>query len=196
MLGDSSRSNSRLASSTSPAASLTEAEQPVQALRRIPLPPVGLEILNNSSLAQHGLRAFERSTRDVDHRALEVRERKFRVELKRARQGIQALRAPGGVRETKMVAPGRWLEAHRAVGFVLRFCRTAGTHEQECQGRARFGDIPIDLDRPAGVSDRTCQQRRVGMIAGARQLVGEEACVGEPDVRDAYPSSIEIACLK
>src|SRR4029079_1349161 len=51
-----------------------EAEQPMQAFRRVALLQVCLTVLDDRPLAQDRFRAVERSARDMDHRRFEVSE--------------------------------------------------------------------------------------------------------------------------
>ena len=60
-----------------------EAEQPVQAERRISAAPADLPILHRGALSQHGFRFVQVTARHVDHRHLKVREGEIGVERER-----------------------------------------------------------------------------------------------------------------
>ena len=91
-----------------------EAEQPVQALRRIALLQVRLAILDDRAFAQRGLGAIEHSRA----RCAPSPPRSARTEnpgtARRPRHRLQPFVAPGGVREPELVAPVARFERHRA----------------------------------------------------------------------------------
>ena len=150
--------------------------------RRIALFQVRLAVLDDGALAQRRFGAVERAARDVHHRRLEVRERKIRIQLHRPAQRLQPLVAPRGVRQPELVAPVARLERHGAARGGQRLDRAAGADEDKGQRRVRFGEVALELDRPADVIDGTGEQRHVGLVAGARHLVLKEPRVAEADV--------------
>ena len=112
--GTISRSNSSSASVGVASCQPDDAEQPVQAPRRIALLHVCLAILDDGAFAKRGLGAVEHPARDMHHRRLEVRERKIRIQLHRPAHRLEALVAPGRVRQAELVAPVARLERHGA----------------------------------------------------------------------------------
>ena len=86
------------------------------------------------------------------------------------------------MRQAELVAPVARLERHGAARGGQRLDGTAGADEQEGERGVRFGQIALELDRPAHVIDRAREQRPVGLIARARHLVLEEPRVAEAHV--------------
>ena len=151
-------------------------------LRRIALLHVRLTVLDDGAFAKRGLGAVEHPARDVHHRRLEVRERKIRIQLHRPGHRLETFVGPGRVRQAELVAPVARFERHGAARGGQRLDRTAGADEQEGERGVRFGQVALELDRPAHVIDRAREQRPVGLIARARHLVLEEPRVAEADV--------------
>ena len=149
-----------------------EAEQPVKALGRIALAQMRLPVLDDRAFAQHGLGAVERAAGDVDHRRLEMRERKVRVQLHRPRERAEPVVAPLRVRQAELMPPVAGLERDRpACSGRSASLKRSRADQQERQRRVRLGEVPLELDRAPDVIDRPRQQRRVGLVARARHLV-------------------------
>ena len=161
-----------------------QAEQPVQPLGGITLLSIGLTILNDGSLAEHGLGAIEVAAGDVNHRGFEVDERELGIEIDRARQCLQPLLAPRRVGQPELVAPVAGLERDRAARGRERLGGAPGAHEEERQRRVRFCEIAIQFNRTANVIDGTRQERAVGLIPRPRHLVLPEPRIREPHVGD------------
>jgi len=110
-----------MASLASPHASRTT-------LGRVPLLAIRLTVLNDRPFPQHRLGALEMAAGDVDHRHLEVDERKVLIEVARTLQRVQTFVTPRGVRQPELVAPIAWFERNRSARRGQRLWRATGAH--------------------------------------------------------------------
>jgi hypothetical protein len=161
-----------------------EPEEPVQPQGWVPIAAADLAIFDGRPLAQHRLGLAQLSSRDVDHRHLEVGKGEVRVQRQRSLAGTQTLGAPGCVAEPEQVAPIRWLERGRVTSRRQGFGRLPVTDQRKGQRRVRFPEAIVEVDRPPRVIQRRSQDLSCGAIARPRffvrgQLRVRQAGVGE-----------------
>ncbi len=160
-----------------------QSKEPMEPERREALRPTTLLDLYRGTTTQHGFCLREMTSRHVHHGDLEVGKREFRIEREHAVGSVKSRVSPGRMSQPEQMPPIRGFERHRALSSRKCFGGLPVAHERKREGGVRFGQPLVELDRMAGMRNRTIEQLARRHIVGPRRFVlGElgagESCVG------------------